>query len=365
MTTKNHLIRPMKNFVLLLISLFIFSCSQKQDNQKETTQQRPIPYWQPQESGVTAGFRGLSAVSDDVAWASGSAGTVIRTIDGGTTWENVSIPGTDTLQFRDIEAFDANTAIVLSAGLPAVIYKTTDGGQNWEQKYFSMAEGTFYDAMDFWNDKEGIAFGDAIDGRLLILKTSDGGETWNELPFEQRPQALDGQGGFAASGTCLRTVGEDQVYIGLGGQEASLFYSFDKGETWQKTITPMQSGESTEGIFSIDFKNEMEGLMVGGDYRGDSLTKINAAYTTDGGKSWFPVMAGMKPNGYRSGVAVYDNNLVLAVGRESCDYYYDGDKAYTPMEGKYYAVSVSKTGKSAWASGPRGAVAKLGFKSIE
>ncbi|PWL29814.1 MAG: oxidoreductase [Roseivirga sp. XM-24bin3] len=353
-----------KTFALMLIVLLV-SCGSKQDNQKETTQQRPIPYWQPQESGVTAGFRGLSAVSDDVAWASGSAGTVIRTIDGGGTWENVSIPGTDTLQFRDIEAFDANTAIVLSAGLPAVIYKTTDGGQNWEQKYFSMVEGTFYDAMDFWNDKEGIAFGDAIDGRLLILKTSDGGETWNELPFEQRPQALDGQGGFAASGTCLRTVGENQVYIGLGGQEASLFYSFDKGETWQKTITPMQSGESTEGIFSIDFKNEMEGLMVGGDYRGDSLTKINAAYTTDGGKSWFPVMAGMKPNGYRSGVAVYYNNLVLAVGRESCDFYYDGDKAYTPMEGKYYAVSVSKTGKSAWASGPRGAVAKLGFKRVE
>lgn len=356
----------MKRLFLGFGLLLIFTaCSQKQDNQNEASQQRPIPYWQPQESGVRAGFRGLSAVSDEVAWASGSGGTVVRTIDGGTTWENVSIPGTDTLQFRDIEAFDANTAIVLSAGLPAVIYKTTDGGQNWEQKYWSMVEGTFYDAMDFWNDQEGIAFGDAMNGRLLILKTSDGGETWNELPFEQRPQALDGQGGFAASGTCLRTVGENQVYIGLGGQEASLFYSFDRGETWNKTITPIQSGEATEGIFSIDFKDEMTGLMVGGDYRGDSLTKINAAYTTDGGKNWFPVMAGMKPNGYRSGVAFYDENLYLVVGRESCDYYYDGDESYTPMEGKYYAVSVSKTGKSAWASGPGGSIAKLEFKSIE
>ena len=343
--------------------LIIAGCSTKQDNKKEIPQQKPVPYWQPQESGVKAGFRGLSAVSDEVVWASGSGGTVIRTTDGGTTWEDVSIPGTDTLQFRDIEGFDANTAIVLSAGLPAVIYKTTDGGQNWEQKYFSLVEGTFYDAMDFWNDMEGIAFGDAMNGRLLILKTSDGGETWNELPFEQRPQALDGQGGFAASGTCLRTVGESQVYIGLGGQEASLFYSFDKGETWQKTITPIQSGESTEGIFSIDFKDEKTGLMVGGDYRGDSLTKINAAYTTDGGKSWFPVQAGLKPKGYRSGVAVFDDQLTLAVGRESCDYYYEGDKAYSPMEGKYYAVSVSKTGKSAWASGPGGSVARLAFKS--
>ena len=103
-------------------------------------------------------------------------------MDGGQTWEDVSVPDTDTIQYRDIEAFDANTAIVLSAGLPAVIYKTTDGGQSWEQKYFSMAEGTFYDAMDFWNEQEGIAFGDAIDRRLLILRTFDGGETWQELP---------------------------------------------------------------------------------------------------------------------------------------------------------------------------------------
>ena len=353
----------MKYFALLFISLFVFSCSQKADK-KETSQQKPEPYWQAQESGVNAGLRGLSAVSDQVAWASGSGGTAIRTTDGGATWQNVSIPGTDTLQFRDIEAFDANTAIVLSAGLPAVIYKTTDGGQNWEQKYFSMVEGTFYDAMDFWNEKEGIAFGDAINGRLLILKTTDGGETWNELPFEQRPQALEGQGGFAASGTCLRTVGESQVYIGLGGQEASLFYSFDKGETWQKTVTPIQSGEPTEGIFSIDFKNEMEGLMVGGDYRGDSLTKINAAYTTDGGKSWFPVMAGMKPKGYRSGVALW-KNYVFAVGRESCDYYREGDKAYTLMEGQYYAVDVSLDGEAVWASGPGGAVGKLDFNYIE
>ena len=186
----------MKNLLFLLL-IFLFACSSQKEEVKRT------PYWQPLDSGVSAGFRGLSGVSDQVAWASGSGGTVIRTIDGGQTWEDVSVPGTDTIQYRDIEAFDANTAIVLSAGLPAVIYKTKDGGQSWEQKYFSMVEGTFYDAMDFWNDQEGIAFGDAIDGRLLILRTFDGGETWQELPEEQRPEAIDGQGGFAASGTCL------------------------------------------------------------------------------------------------------------------------------------------------------------------
>lgn len=357
MTITFSIFRSMKNLLLLFSLLFMLSCSN--DKKEETNQQ--IPYWQPLESGVRASFRGLSAVSDQAAWASGSRGTVIRTTDGGDTWENVAISGADTLDFRDIEAFDANTAIVLSAGLPAVIYKTTDGGQNWEQKYFSMAEGTFYDAMDFWNEQEGIAFGDAIDGRLLILRTFDGGETWEELPFDQRPRALEGQGGFAASGTCLRTVGNNAVYIGLGGQEASVHYSTDKGETWQKTISPIQSGEPTEGIFSIYFKNEMEGIMVGGDYRGDSLTAINAAYTTNGGRTWLPVMSSMKPKGYRSGVAIW-KNYVFAVGRESCDYFKAGDEAYSPLEGQYYAVDVSRDGEAVWASGPRGAVAKLIFR---
>lgn len=349
----------MKNFLAVLFLTLLVSCGGKETKEQAEALE---PTWAPQTSNTEASLRGLSAVSDLVAWASGSGGTVIRTVDGGTTWEDVSIPGQEKIDFRDIEGFDANTAIALSAGLPALIFKTTDGGKTWDQKYFSDVEGTFYDAMDFWNDQEGIAFGDAIDSRLLILRTSDGGETWNELPFDQRPESKPNQGGFAASGTCLRTNGESSVYIGLGGPEASLFYSSDKGETWAKTITPLQSGEATQGIFSIDFKNNEEGLMVGGDYRGDSLTRINSAYTTDGGQSWFPVMASMSPDGYRSGVAVYDENLILAVGRESCDYFRTGNDSYTPMEGKYYAVSVSKQGKTAWASGPRGSVAKLVFK---
>jgi len=348
----------MRKFLAFCLLVTLVSCASKETKEKEA----PLaPAWDPQTSNTVASLRGLSAVSDQVAWASGSGGTVIRTINGGITWTDVSIPGQEKIDLRDIEGFDASTAIALSAGLPALIFKTTDGGQTWEQKYFSDVEGTFYDAMDFWNDQEGIAFGDAIDSRLLILKTSDGGETWSELPFDQRPESKPNQGGFAASGTCLRTNGESNVYIGLGGPEASLFYSFDKGETWAKTITPLQSGEPTQGVFSIDFKNEEEGLMVGGDYRGDSLTRINAAYTTDKGESWFPIMASLSPKGYRSGIAVFDNSLILAVGRQSCDYYRVGDDAYTPMEGQYYAVSVSKTGKSAWASGPRGSVAKLVF----
>jgi photosystem II stability/assembly factor-like uncharacterized protein len=349
----------MKKLILALPILFLLACDGKKTAQESTVL---TPFWEAQNSTVQSSLRGLNAVSDNVAWASGSRGTVLRTVDGGTTWENVSIAEADTIDFRDVQGFDENTAIVLSAGLPAVIYKTIDGGKSWQQKYLSMKEGTFYDAMDFWDDQNGIVFGDAVDSRLLILKTKDGGETWQELPFEQRPIAKEGQGGFAASGTCLITNGKSDVYIGLGGQEASFFYSYDMGETWNKTITPIQSGEPSEGIFSIAFKNEKEGLIVGGDYRGDSLTRINSAYTIDKGKTWFPIMASLLPKGYRSGIDIMLDGLVLTVGRETCSYFRDGMTAYEIMNGKYYAVSVTKDGKSAYASGPRGAIAKLGFR---
>lgn len=345
-------------FVLLLL----LGCGTTENKENTVETEEKIPYWQATSTGVKNSLRGLAAVSDSVAWASGSGGMVLRTTDAGTTWQQRPIPGADTLDFRDIQAFDDQKALVLSAGLPATIYLTKDGGQTWEQTYFSNEPGTFYDAMDFWNDQEGIAFGDAVEGRLLILKTQDGGASWQPLPYAQRPIALPGQGGFAASGTCLRTVGEKQVYIGLGGIEASLFYSFDKGETWQKTITPLQSGVPTAGIFSIDFLNKNEGLMVGGDYRGDSLTNINAAYTTDAGHSWFPLRAEHKPKGYRSAVAFLQNGWVLAVGRESADYRKVGDEQFTTMEGQYYAVSVTENGESAWASGAQGRVARLGWR---
>jgi len=345
----------MKQLSLLLLFAALLSCGSKIEKSIGE------PIWNPQSSNTQSHLRGLSSVSENVAWASGTNGTVVRTIDGGITWTDVSVVQNDTIDFRDIEAFDEKTAIVLSAGLPAVIYKTTNGGKSWEQKYFTQKKGTFYDAMDFWDDKTGIAFGDAIDGRLLILRTFDGGDTWEELPFENRPQALDGQGGYAASGTCLRTQGDKNVYIGLGGEESTLFYSRDQGATWNKTTTPLDHNSSS-GVFSIQFKDEKSGLMVGGDYRGDSMTtKNNIAYTQDGGETWKKVIAGMEPNGYRSCVDFY-KDLVLTVGRESSDYYRSGDKAYTPMDGKYYSVSTSKDGKSVWASGPRGAIAKLNFK---
>ena len=188
-----------------------------------------------QTSGSTASLRGLDIVDEQIAWASGAEGTVLRTIDGGSTWENVSVASADTIDFRDIEAFSANEAVILSAGFPGVVLKTTDGGKSWNLVYEDYREDIFFDAMDFWDDKNGIAFGDAIDGRIVIIKTNDGGKSWQLTSAEESPEALDGEGGFAASGTCITTLGDSHVWIAMGAPKSRVLYSFDKGETWMAT----------------------------------------------------------------------------------------------------------------------------------
>jgi len=167
----------MKNFIILSLFLCIlFSCQEEQKKLQNTDNQvltKQIPTWKTQNSATDVSLRGLAAVSEKVAWASGSKGMITHTSDGGQTWQADSILGYSDLQFRDIEAFDANTAIVLSAGSPAKIFKTKDGGKTWQEKYHNEQEGIFFDAMAFWDEQNGIAFSDPIDGKLFVIRTED------------------------------------------------------------------------------------------------------------------------------------------------------------------------------------------------
>jgi photosystem II stability/assembly factor-like uncharacterized protein len=153
-------------------------------------------------------IRGLSVVNNDIIWVSGNNGFVEQSIDGGKKWSVKKIPHADSTDFRDIEGLDEKIAIVMNAGSPAVFYKTTDGGVNWKVVYQNDDKKIFFDGMDFWDDKKGLAFSDPIDGKLFILETNDGGKSWKEIPAKDCPQMQDGEAGFAASGTSIRTTGE-------------------------------------------------------------------------------------------------------------------------------------------------------------
>ncbi|MDX3110326.1 WD40/YVTN/BNR-like repeat-containing protein, partial [Nonomuraea angiospora] len=228
--------------------------------------------WELKETGVTARLRGLAPVSRDVVWASGSGGTVLRTADGGRSWQNVSPPDTSALQFRDIEAFDERSAVALSIGegTDSRVYRTQDGGRTWTETFRNDEPRAFYDCLAFFDRRHGLAMSDPVDGRFRILATDDGGRSWRVLPSDGMPQALAGEAGFAASGQCLVTAGGRDAWLATGGAERSrVFHSGDRGRTWTVTDSPIPAGDPARGVFGLAFRDRHHGLAVGGDYRPD------------------------------------------------------------------------------------------------
>ena len=341
--------------IFILFCLLMCSLIKKPEAPKIT--------WESQNSGTAASFRGLTAVSETIAWASGNNGTFTRTIDGGKTWQTETIPGAASLDFRDIQAFDEKTAIVISAGRPAKIFKTTNGGKNWVEKYSNDCEGVFFNSMAFWDAENGIAVGDPIDGYFTIITTIDSGETWNQLASENIPPALPGEANFAASGTCIAVQGKDRAWFGTGGSVSRVFYSIDRGRSWNVSDTPVISGNASMGIFSLTFFDEKNGIVVGGDYRNPNEKARNAAITEDGGITWTLVDEGVQPYGYRSCVAYLPNTTgrkLLAVGITGTDVSFDSGHTWANIDTVgYHSIGFASSEAAGWAVGAEGRIAKL------
>jgi photosystem II stability/assembly factor-like uncharacterized protein len=313
--------------------------------------------WQPHAVKSDVDFRGLCAVSPNVAWVSGTKGTFGRTADGGKTWAVGTVPDADGLDFRDVEAFGEDTAYLLSAGPgeDSRIYKTADGGKTWTLRFKNAEPKAFFDAIAFWDERHGIALSDPVGGRFLLIVTADGGATWAPLPEESRPAALPNEGAFAASGTCLVTRGENDVWFCTGGAKAArVFRSADRGKTWEVSETPLLAGAESAGGFSIAFRDRDRGVIVGGDYRKPDASEATTAVTTDGGKTWKAVE---KPLPFRSGVA-WAKDRWVAVGTSGSDVSADGGTWKPVDREKYNSVAFTPTGDG-WAVGPKGRVARF------
>ena len=329
-----------------------------------TLSQLAAAQWVEQSSGVKARLRAVSAVSDKVAWASGAGGTCLKTTDGGATWQLMKVPGADSLDFRDVDAIDANTAYLLSIGEgdKSRIYKTTDGGSRWQLQFTNRNPKAFFDAMAFWDAKRGVAFSDPVDGRLVIIRTEDGGKTWTEVPAAGIPAAMAAagisEGGFAASGTCITVQGRNNVWIATGGGVARVYRSTDGGKTWQVAATPIISGGQATGNFSIAFKDATHGVIVGGDYTKEAEARDNSAVTSDGGRTW--ALTKSLPGGFRSGVVYMGKGkatAILAVGPKGTDYSLNNGASWTSLGAiGYHAVGFA--GATAWAAGEGGRVGK-------
>ena len=314
--------------------------------------------WQPLTTGTTVSLRGLSVVSESVVWASGTRGTVIRTIDGGTTWAVESIPGASRMDVRSIHARSANVAH--AAATAGRIWRTTDGGKTWSLRYQASDTTVFLDAITFFDDKRGLALGDPIGGRFLLLVTQDGGDTWQEAPIASRPPAVAGEAAFAASGTALVSRAPALAWIGSGGGAAHAFVSRDAGKTWTAYSTPLVSGAPSQGVFSVAFGDAMHGVAVGGDYQRADSTRGNAAFSSDGGRSW--TAATVAPHGYRSGATAIvraTNVTAIAVGTSGSDISSDGGRTWTPIDSTGFNAVQFAPGGTAYAVGAGGRVAKL------
>ena len=313
--------------------------------------------WVKQPVDTKALFRGLSVVSEKVVWASGTGGTVVKTIDGGKTWKVMTVPGAEKLDFRDIEAFDANTAYILSIGNgdSSRIYKTTDGGTTWKSQFTNANEQAFFDAIACWDSKNCIAMSDPVDGHYLLINTTDG-ETWQPIVSNNLPAAKDGEAAFAASGTCLITQGKSNAFLVSGGTDAHVFRSNDRGKTWASATAPIAKGAAGSGIFSIAFRDKTNGVIVGGNYEKPNEAANSLAFTSDGGKTW---SAPDGLTGYRSGVAYIDDRTIIAVGTNGTDISRDSGKTWTKIGNEDLNSVAAKGKKAVWAVGPRGGVYKL------
>lgn len=306
-------------------------------------------------------IRGLSVVSDSVAWVSGSNGFIGKSTDGGKTWKWTKPKGHETLDFRDIEAFDGNNAVILNAGSPAYILRTSDGGKSWTESYKNIDSAIFLDGMDFWDKKNGIIFGDPIKNRMQLLTTIDGGLSWTDATAKLTLQPATGEAGFAASGTTIQTMAGGKVWIATGGTKSNIYTSDDYGMTWKKYECPILQGGSSTGVFSIDFFNQNQGIAVGGDYMKDKENQNNVLLTIDGGKTW------SKPSrpvfGFRSGVLWYTDKTCFATGTSGTDVSRDGgDSWYHISDESFNAIKKAKTGNLILLAGNKGLIYSLKIK---
>ncbi len=259
------------------------------------------------DTSIRQSYRGMHVLSPNVTWISGMNGVVGITRDGGENWKINRVPACDDCDFRDIAALNDSTALAVSIASPGYIYKTSDFGTNWELVYENTDSSVFMDAIEFWDDQNGLVFGDPVDDKVFLLKTSDGGDNWERVDHIAVPKAM-GTAGFAASGTSIALGDNGKAWIGLGGAHSFVLKSEDYGVQWKVHETPMPQGSEGRGVYSVAFLNDQIGVAAGGNWEKE-LSDSCVSYTKDGGLSW-TLVKGDSPNGYRS---------CVAVGGESCE----------------------------------------------
>lgn len=302
-----------------------------------------------------ASFRGLSVVDNKVAWVGGTNGTIGITTNGGNSWHMNQIRGYEQYDFRSVYAFDEKNAVIANAGTPAFILYTTDAGMHWKEVYRNTDTAAFLDGVSFWDNDNGIMYGDPVHGRLLMLTTHNGGKSWQEIPESSRPIMEQGEASFAASGTTIRCSGKNSVSIATGGKKSRLLRSEDRGITWEYISTPILQGQTTTGIFSFATSREHM-IIVGGDYKQDTLCDRHIFISDDYGTTW--KAPGKPTRGYRECVEYINDNTAIATGPTGTDLTTDNGATWQPVsdEKQYHVIRKSRRGNLLIMAGGSGKI---------
>lgn len=359
-------------FAVCLIPLAFATLSTAQDHSRIHQ-----PKLTPQNSGTTQLLIAVSPVNERVVWASGAGGTFVVTTDGGRHWKAGVVPGTDALQFRDVEGVSEKVAYLQSIGDNPTdfrIYKTVDGGANWTMQFQNQTAGAFYDCFAFWTPWRGISHSDSVNGVFPDLRTKDG-TTWDDIS-NNMPPPLPGEFSFASSGTCVATQGARNAWIATGGAAtARILATRDGGDTWNAYDTPLLSSPSA-GAFTVAFRDPWHGIVGGGDLDPGDTTSAATATSHDGGKNWAltsapPVTGAIFGLAYvgrddgRHGRRHHDGGPSVVITAN------DGGAAWTPDEGHtwftlpdvtgYWAVAFASP-EAGWLVGTDGSILKISFR---
>ena len=354
----------MSKIFLFLILLTSTASAQKADLQYADTK-------------ITASFRGLSVINDSIAWVSGSNGQVGITLNGGKDWSFRQVKGFEKCDLRSLYAFNAKDAVIANAGSPAYILRTSDGGLTWQKVYENNDTAAFIDGICFWDHKNGAVYGDPVNGHMMLLTTKDNGKTWKERSSKECPAMSPGEASFAASGTCIKCMERRKLIIATGGTVSRLLVSKNRGKSWKALTTPILQGSASTGIFTFLPLGKSFWVIAGGDYKRDSLSTANLFYTHNAGKKWFA--PAHTTRGYRECIEVIKHtdvlkgqsiahsafwtaenvNTLLAAGPGGIDISYDSGNKWRPLsdEKQFHVVKKSRNGNLIIAAGGAGKVA--------
>lgn len=354
--------------LLLMTSAVATSIAQSPMHQPKLT---------PQNSGTTNSLIAVSPVNDRIVWASGRNGTFDVTTDGGKTWKAGVVKGAETLELRDVQGISATTAYVLSIGPEPGdfrIYKTEDGGANWAVQFRNQVYGAFYDCFAFWTPERAIAVSDSVNGMFPNLRTDDG-KTWESIS-KNMPAALQGEGSFASSGTCIAKEGKSDAWVATGnGPSARVLATHDGGTTWTAYNAPFPSAQGA-GAFSVAFRDAQNGMIGGGNLNAQNGNHAATAISHDGGKTWSltsspPVVGAVYALSYlsnttavgdhRSPGGAYDHIVVIAANVGAAWSPDEGTSWYTfPDATGYWGVAFANP-QAGWMVGTKGRILKISF----